>query len=215
MEVCFSPLIRIAPLVDHISLGDAAALIFTSANAVDLASTVTPDRTVPVYCVGAATTQAANDAGWTAQFAGATAEEMIETLTTLGPAGPMLHLCGVHTRNAIPERLTAGGIVTTSLAIYDQIAEPLSQQAIDVLSGPLPVIAPLFSPRTARQFANQSTTGAPIWLAALSEEVAKPLKLLVYQEMLICDQPDAATMSKNIEILVNAAGRVETGTSAK
>ncbi len=215
VDVCYAPLIRIAPLTDHISLGDTAALIFTSTNAVDLASTLIQDRSVPVYCVGSATTQAARDAGWTAQFMGTTAEGLIETLTALGPDGPALHLCGVHTRNSIPERLTAAGFKTTSLAIYDQIAEPLTEQAVDALNGSFPVIAPLFSPRTARQFANQTTTCAPIWLAALSNEVAKPLKSLNYQKMLICDQPDAATMCNNIEILVNAAGRVETGQSAK
>jgi uroporphyrinogen-III synthase len=215
VNVHYAPLIRIEPIVDQIDLGDAAALIFTSANAVELASALIPDRSLPVYCVGTATTQAAIDAGWPAQFAGATADRLVETLTELHPSGPILHLCGVHTRNAIAERLTAVGSQSTSLAIYDQIAEPLTKQALDVLNGSFPVIAPLFSPRTARQFAKQLTIGAPIWLAALSEEAAKPLNSLDYQKILVCEQPDAATMRNKIEILVNAAGRVETDTSAK
>lgn len=215
VDVCYSPLIRIAPLVEHIPLGDAAALIFTSANTVELASAVITDRTLPVYCVGSATTQAAKDSGWTAQLAGTTAEALIKTLTVLRPDGPMLHLSGVHTRNAIAERLTTIGVKTTSLAIYDQIVEPLTKHAVDVLNGTFPVIAPLFSPRTARQFAIQSKITAPIWLAALSNDVSKPLKLLDYEKLLVCNQPDAPTMRKNIEILVSAVGRVETGPSAK
>jgi uroporphyrinogen-III synthase len=215
VDVCYAPLIRITALVDQIALADVGALIFTSTNAVELASARIPSQTLPVYCVGATTTQAAKNAGWTAQFAGATANALIETLTTLQPSGPMLHLCGIHTRGAIPERLTSAGIQTTSLAIYEQIAEPLSQQGIAVLRGSHPVIAPLFSPRTARHFANQTTIQAPIWLAALSKEVAKPLKPLVYQKILICDQPDSAAMCRAIENLVNTAARVETDPSAK
>ncbi|MBL4768490.1 MAG: uroporphyrinogen-III synthase [Rhodobacteraceae bacterium] len=215
LNVCYAPLIRIAPLVDQITLGNTSALIFTSANAVELASALVSDRTLPVFCVGTATTQAAKNAGWTAQFAGTTANALIKMLTTLRPVGPMLHLCGVHTRGDIPKRLTTAGIKTTSLAIYDQITEPLTDQANAVLKGMFPVIVPLFSPRTARQFANLATIQAPIWLAALSKEVTKPLNSLDYQKILVCDQPDSASMCRTIERLVNAAGRVETGPSAK
>jgi uroporphyrinogen-III synthase len=215
LDVCYSPLIRISPLVEQIDIGDAKAVIFTSANAVELASAVISDRALPAYCVGAATTQAAQSAGWTAQFAGANAEGLIDTLTFARPNGPIVHLCGVHTRNAIPDRLTNVGVKTTALAIYDQIAMPLTEQAVKALNGSFPVIAPLFSPRTARQFANQSVVARQLWLAALSQEVAKPLNSLNYQKILICDQPDAATMCKAIEFLVSAAGRVETDPSAK
>lgn len=215
VNTCYSPLIRITPLVERIPLGDTTALIFTSSNAVELASMLTKDRSMPAYCVGTATTQAAREAGWKAQFCGATSEKMIETLTTLRPDRPILHLAGVHTRNAISERLSSIGIKTSSFAIYDQITENFTKQAIDVLNSSIPVIAPLFSPRTARQFASQIPENAPIWLAALSDEVAKPLKSLNYHKLMICDQPDAKTMCKNIEFLVNAAGRVETSPSAK
>lgn len=215
VNVCISPLIRIAPLVDRIPLGNAAALIFTSANAVEIAGSVIPDRSLPAYCVGAATTRSAQKAGWKAQFCGETAEKLIETLTGSCPAGPMLHLCGVHTRNAISERLSSVEIKTSSIAIYDQITEVFTKQAVDALNGSIPIIAPLFSPRTARQFANQVPKTAPLWLAALSGEVAKPLKSLNYQKLVICDQPDAKTMCRNTEFLVNAASRVETNPSAK
>ena len=215
LNVCYAPLIQIAPIVDQIPLGDAKALVFTSANAVGLASALIQDRTLPVYSVGKATTHAAKDAGWTASFSGATADDLIETLTAIQPSGPLLHLCGVHTRGAIPERLTAAGIRTTSIHIYDQITESLTEQAIEVLNGSIPVFAPLFSPRTARQFANQTVIRAPLWLATLSNEVSKPLKSLRYQRLLTCDHPDLATMIQCVENLVNTADRVERDQSAK
>lgn len=215
VDVCYAPLIRIAPIVDQIPLGNTGALIFTSTNTVELASALIPDRVLPVYCVGRATTKAAKDAGWAALFAGENADKLIETLTATRPNRPMLHLCGTHTRGAIPQRLTAAGIRTTSLALYDQITESLKEPAVEVLNGPFPVIVPLFSPRTARQFASQRVTLAPIWLAALSKEVAKPLELINYQELLVCNHPDSAAMSHCVESLVNSADRVERDQSAK
>lgn len=209
VSVCYAPLIRIDPIVDQIALGATGALIFTSSHAVELASSLILTRDLPVFCVGRATTRAAIDAGWSAEFAGLTADALVETLSNQRLSFPILHLSGIHTRGAIAERLSAVGIQTTVQPIYDQQVVPLTTDAIARLNRTEPVIAPLFSPRTARHFAGQVQGHAPLWLAALSSDVKKQLKSLNYNKLVTCNRPDAAAMCTVVENLVNDADRVE------
>lgn len=215
VDVCYAPLIRIVPLDVQVSLIGVRALIFTSGHAVRLASDLIGARDLSVFCVGKATTQAAIDAGWAAKHSGATADELVEKLVKDHPDGPILHLSGVHTRGAISHRLTAAGISTTSQALYDQQQNPLSDLALSRLKGSIPVIAPFFSPRTARHFAGLIPSRAPLWLAAFSDAVANPLKSLTYRRLIICSRPNSVAMYTAIENLLNDAGRVESSPNAQ
>ena len=215
LTICYAPLIRIEPIIEQIALGDAQALIFTSSHAVELSSRLILSRDLPVFCVGRTTTQAANDAGWNAEFAGLTADALIKTVLDQRPAAPILHLSGVHTRGEIAKRLSDAGIKTTAQAIYTQQDVPLTQEAMMLLDGVSPVIVPLFSPRTARQFAGQVQGHAPLWIGALSFEVEKVIKSFTYNKLEVCSQPDAAAMCAAVENLVNDAVRVESRPSAQ
>ena len=66
-------------------------------------------------------------------------------------------------------RLTESGLTTREQPIYRQQLLPLSDEASHAAEGDQPIIAPLFSPRTARQFADVWAGSAPLWLAAISE----------------------------------------------
>jgi len=214
-DVCISPLIRIEPCVMAIPTGAARALIFTSANAVTIAAGLIASRDLPAYCVGPATTAAALRAGWQATNAGATAEALVRLMLSDQPTGPVLHLHGLHTRGSVVERLNKAGLRAASQVIYHQVTQSLSHEAVARLNGITPVIAPLFSPLTARQFADQALGGAPLWLAALSNAVAKPLKTLNSNKLVISKQPNSTAMYTAIEILVNTVGRVESSPNAQ
>ena len=206
----YSPLVSVVPVSSKIEFDDARGLIFTSSNGVAIAAGLTTGRReLPCFCVGRATTLAAQQAGWQAECAGATSLAMIGALKRPRPEGPLLHIRGTHSRGNVAARLTALGFPTREQVIYDQPLLPLSEDAGRVLSDINPVIVPLFSPRTARQFANLVTGPAPLYIAALSDAVAIQVKALKYKELSISRHPNADAMAQLIGQLSNDAVRVE------
>jgi len=205
----YSPLVGIVPVASGIEFGDARGVIFTSASGVSVATGLSQRRDLPCYCVGEATTKAAVKAGWRAECAGLTSLALVSTVNRSRPDGPLLHIRGVHSRGDIAAQLTALGCPTGEKVIYDQPLLPLSEAASRILAGPDPVIAPLFSPRSARQFANLMVDHPPLYIAALSQAVAEPVKSLIYKNLLVAPQPNADAMVQLVKQLADAVARVE------
>lgn len=205
VDLLVSPLIRIEPLVQSLDFGPARGLIFTSANAVRVVAGVTDDRRLPCFCVGDTTAATARAAGWDALALGATADELVAALLRDRPEGPLLHLSGEHTRGDIARRLGD----TTETAVYAQLLQPLNAAARQALDGAMPVIAPLFSPRTARHFAEQAAGRAPIHAIALSKSVAEPLKPKGFSRVVTALRPDAGAMVKAVVTCIEGISRVE------
>ncbi len=214
VAVIHSPLLKIEPLTVAVESDESAGLIFSSANGVNAAALLNVDRCLPAYCVGPATTQAAQDAGWDAQNLGATAEALVANLLKLKPRSPLLHLRGEHSRGNVAERLTESGLTTREQPIYRQQLLPLSDEALQAAEGNQPIIAPLFSPRTARHFADVWAGSAPLWLAAISEAAAEPLKTLRFERLKIADEPTPDKMQKAVKKLLNHVMRVESASGA-
>ncbi|HID66941.1 MAG TPA: uroporphyrinogen-III synthase [Roseibacterium sp.] len=205
----YSPLIRIEPLKRQIEFGDARGIIFTSANGVEVAAGLTPQRHLPCYCVGAATCDAARQKGWQAKTIAENAEGLIAGLHHFRPPGPLLHLRGRHARANVAARLTALGLTTREQVIYDQPVTSFNETALAALTSRSAIIAPLFSPRTARQFANLVTHYPPLSIAALSMAVAESIKTLEYKRLVVSEKPDADMMAQAISMLINGTHRVE------
>ncbi len=142
---------------------------------------------------------------------GATAEELVAYLLKHRPESPLLHLRGEHSRGNVAERLIESGLSVQEKAVYQQCLLPLTPEAIAAADGETPVIAPLFSPRTARQFADIWTGSAPLWLAAISDATAEPLYSLDYARLKIAREPTPKKMRKAVKKLVKHAMRVEGG----
>lgn len=209
LEVIYSPLLDIQPTGVEVDLTSVRGLIFTSSNGVSIAARQVEGRDLPVFCVGSATTEMARRAGWQATNAGETSEALIGTLLQRRPESPLLHLRGEHVRGNIAQTLTQLGLSVRDQAIYDQRLLEFSPEARTTLDGVTPVIAPLFSPRTARQFADLGAGNAPIWLAALSDAVAKPLETIDFQSLKIAKRPESDAMCKVVEKLVKQVNRLE------
>jgi uroporphyrinogen-III synthase len=211
LNIVVSPLLDIVTTATEIDMGDARGLIFTSVNGVAAAAGLTGRRDLPCHCVGDVTAAAARAAGWQARAVGDNAEAMIAALIADPPPAPLLHLRGAHGSGDVAGRLTDAGIPTRLHAIYDQPLLPLSAPALALLDGTDPVIAPLFSPRTARHFAGLARGRAPLFLAALSPAVAEPLETLAFRALDVAIRPDAASMVPLIADLAERANRVEGG----
>lgn len=215
LTVCHSPLLRIVPIAESIDFGQARGIIFTSANGVAIAASVTERRDLPCYCVGDWTTQTARDYGWQARMVGEDAAELIATLRADPPQGPLVHLRGRHGSGDIAGELAPVGCKVVVQVIYEQETLPLDDAAQAVLSGAGQVIVPLFSPRTAQRFAEVARIGADVHAVAISEAAARPLRDLPLKRLIVAARPTAAALADGVEMLANPVSRVEGGSSAK
>lgn len=208
LDICYSPLIDIKPVSQPIEFGDATGILFTSAHGVATAAAMDQRRDLPCFCVGQATTSAAQNTGWVAQCVGETADQMVAWALQAEPHR-FLHLCGRHTRGDIAKKLTSAGIPTRAQVIYDQKLLALNEPALTRLQASSPVIAPIFSPRSARQFADQRVGRAPIYVVALSDAVAEPIRTTGIGTLYVVDHPTAEAMRLEVEKLMNRLCRVE------
>ena len=215
LQVIYAPLISVMSLSKVINLDGGEAVIFTSANGVLVAAETLSGVGMPAYCLGQRTTLMARNAGWKAEFCGKNADEFVADLLQRRPAGKLLHLRGQHSRGNVAERLNAAGLNCREQVIYDQSLLTLTAEALSALSAPSEVVVPLFSPRTARQFADLCPDGAKIHLIAMSEAVAEPLKLLNYKDLEVCKEPNVQAMAKLVSDIVRRLNRVESSPPAQ
>lgn len=203
-----SPLFQIVPRPVEVALSRYAAVILTSAHAV--VPQLDPAGT-KAFCIGERTTKRARDAGFRAENAGATADELVAHLLHRPPGGPLLHLRGKHTRGNVAQRLTQAGLVVDRTIVYDQPACDLSPAARALLDGECPVILPLFSPRSAALLSAQARGAAPRWVVAMSEAVAKASNPLDPDRLVVAQRPDGAAMCVAVAALYPDPQQVEGG----
>lgn len=211
-RVTHSPLM--APVFAVPALPDTgfAALVLTSETAVQgyrrLPAQMRADLPRLAFCVGDRTARAARAAGLRARSAQGDADALVALVVAERPAGRLLYLHGADLRGDVAERLNCAGTKTHSALIYDQKAQPLTPAARRLLAGRAPVIAPVFSPRTAGLLAAQAPPGpgrAPLWIAALSPAVAQAAAALAPDRMVTADRPEAAALIAALTALIAAA----------
>lgn len=173
----------IAPLLEivHLPVGKLAApqgLIFSSENGVAAARNAGLARPgMKAWCVGARTAEAASDAGLDAVACGGTAAQMLDHLLAERPAGRLLHPRGRHAAVEIAGALTEAGLDVHEAILYDQVARPLAAVARAALHSGAPVLAPVFSARTARLLveALDAESRANLLVLCISPAVARVL----------------------------------------
>jgi uroporphyrinogen-III synthase len=165
-DFLIEPLLEIAPLPDAAGrlaeAGDAAALLFTSANGVRAYAAATPRRDLPAYAVGGMTAKAARAAGFgQVHAAGGDVEALAEFVARARKPGDgaLLHVAGEQVAGDLAGRLSARGFRIHTVALYTaKAAEALSAKTRDTLaSGGLGAVL-FFSPRTARTFVSLART---------------------------------------------------------
>lgn len=156
-EVVISPILRIEAVVhDAARLRRARGLVFTSAHAVGAAG---PGRGRLAICVGGRTGQVAREAGFAVREGHGTAESLLP-LIAASPV-PLIHPHGRHRARELP---------VEGMVVYDQIGQPLSTAARAWLAEPVPLLVPLFSPRSAALVsAEMGHAVAPLWPVAISQ----------------------------------------------
>jgi uroporphyrinogen-III synthase len=198
VAVVIVPLMKIVPTGVIPDLAGVATLIFTSAAGVEVFAGLSARRDLPAWCVGARTADAAQAIGLFAHSAGGDADALVAQIIAAQPQGRLVHLCGVHSRGAVAERLTAAGLPCAAQAIYDQTALGPNDDLTTALAHSGPVFVPLFSPRSAALFASAAGSGGDIIPVALSDAVRAALPPDLAARALVADSPDAPAMIRAI-----------------
>ena len=161
------------------------------------------------YTLGPQTTQQAKHAGFQVTQAGGDAKSLIQRILTDAPKGKLLHLRGDHSLGDVAQNLMATGLRCDEAVVYHQCQQKLSAEAETLLAGDQGVIVPIFSPRSALLIALHHKGTAPLYLAALSVQVAAAAQDLPLKGCEIASQPDALSMVAAIERLLDAGQWLE------
>lgn len=210
-----SPLIGIEVAGPPPDLAQCRGVIFTSANAVAAFVALGGQAQGACFTVGAATAQAAAEAGFTPHSADGDAEALIALITGVQPPGPLMHLRGRHSRGDIAKTLISAGIETHDAVLYEQPVLDLTPEARVVLTQRAPIIVPLFSPRTAARFAEVCPEGSTPWIAAMSGSVADEVQKLRPARLCICARPTGIEMRKTTAMLIDEARMLESRKGAQ
>lgn len=199
-----SPLLAPRDLTPLLPEGDYAAVVFTSAQAVQAARPLAARLPKLAWCVGRKTAEAARAAGFQSRSAGGDAEALVMAIAAAPPSGSILYLRGVDTASNILIKLRNIGLHAEEAIVYIQESQALLPQARALLQDPVDVIVPLFSPRTAQLFraALPDETRARLHIAAMSGNVAEGLGDLPHAALTIASHPDAPAMLDAVETLL-------------
>ena len=195
--------------------GSYRGVIFTSANGVAAYRALGGEVRQPCYVVGAATAAAAREAGFVPRSAEGDAAALLRMIRVAPDQGALLHLRGTHARGDLAAALTREGIPTRDAVVYDQPFLEPTPQARAALHGAVPVVAPLFSPRTAARFAAMAQAGAPLLIACMSKSVQQEIVDLRAIENIVTLQPTGEAMLKAALHLIAVARKLESGESAQ
>jgi uroporphyrinogen-III synthase len=190
-----APLMAVQPLSPPLPEGPFAGVIFTSANAVAVAVGLRPRLPGLAWCVGDRTAARARAEGFQARSAKGDADALVRSILADPPSGRLLHLHGAETRGEVAARLTSAGVETAALAVYRQIAQPLSGEGRALLRSAGAVIVPLFSPQSAARFAAEAASAAAaLHLVAMSAAVAEAARWVPHRSLRLAACPEAGAM---------------------
>ena len=203
-EVIRAPAFRIVPLEVADDLSDVAHVVLTSANGVRQLERLAVPAGAVAWCVGDRTAAEAEAMGFETRSARGDADALVDLIAGAVPSGRMVHVAGRHTRGAVAERLTAAGIACIAVEAYAQEALPATSALIGALHGNRPLVAPVFSPRSAAPLAGLNRT-APLHVIAMSAAVAEAVEGFHPDTLRIATRPEAAAMQ---DAVVEVLGRL-------
>ena len=199
-HIVISPLIAIEGVAPPPEVPDFDKAIFTSTNGVKFG----PDgRGRAAYCVGARTAEAAQQRGWHVVDRAEDAEALLVLLKGHAAGETWVHFAGQHRRVDIASALVAMGQTASTVVVYDQVLRSLSDEAQRLLSAEIPLLVPLFSPRTAKHFMHEAQDTSHAHILAMSRAVADEVDPARVAALQIVAAPTAEEMRGSIENLLS------------
>ncbi|SNT22569.1 uroporphyrinogen-III synthase [Tropicimonas sediminicola] len=203
--VVVSPLMEIVPVAFDLPEPLPANWVFTSAHAIPEIAARIDVRGRKAWCVGVRTAQTADSAGFEICSVEPDVTSLCARIRAARPAGLILHAAGHHRRGDLAGDLNAAGLQAQTVTVYDQQARALSQAARDCLMTPGDVLAPLFSPRSARLLGNSASGRvARLHAVAISQAAAEEWEAMPGERLATARTPDADAMLKAMVSLFDA-----------
>ena len=119
---------------------------------------------------------------------------LTRAIVAAAPHGQLVHIRGAHARGDIFAQLSQAGLRCAEVVAYDQQPCPLSLEAKNALSGDLPVLLPLFSPRTGSILKEHGPFAAPLHVIAISDATAAAVEGIGANATHVAATPDAPAM---------------------
>ena len=210
VDFLINPLLSIHVTGPLPPLTGISGLIFTSANALDAYRSLDGyGLEVPAITVGEATADAARKCGFDVDIAGGTAEHLVRHIVERGYAGPLMHLRGEVAIGDVAQRLNDAGVKASEAVVYRQQLEPFAPSTREALSQDRPVLAPVFSARTAGQLGREARGLPHIRFAAISRSVADALPDEAAKRTRIASKPNRDGMVDLVVEMVAEAATLE------
>ena len=201
-EPIVQPLLAIRPLAEAaIDLADAAALAFTSVNAVAAFVDLSPERRLPVFTVGDATAAAARDAGFAhVTSARGDAGDLAATLKANAPdlRGVIVYPAAARPARDLAALVAGAGLTLRAVPVYETVGIPPP----DAFIGQLPDLdgVLIHSARAAAALGDVvAAHPAPHLVAyALSPQAARPLATAGLRRIHTAAAPNEAALLEEL-----------------
>ena len=197
-ETVVSPLVRIVPEQASVDLSGVQALLFSSGNAVRAFANRWHDRHIPALCVGDKTMAEAEKVGLSAQSASGDVAALADMAAGayLEGGGHYLYLRGRKTAGDLAGSLMAQDITVDEAILYDQVPQPLNDDAKGVLARAGSVIVPVFSPKSGERLAQELADpdlirNAPLVVVAISQNAAQSCSEISNTKVFLAPTPSA------------------------
>ena len=200
--VLVAPVLAVRPLPGaKVRLEGVDALAFTSANAVRAFTRLEPRRDLTAFCVGAATADAAREAGLSAVSADGDATALSATIAAALPAGAeVVHPCGADLAGDLAGLLAGSGVRLRPLPLYQTVAaEALPADVAAALDASALDVVLIHSPKAGRVVAGLLAAVTPSSLAgmrvlAISPAALAPLEALPFAALRSAIRPDETAL---------------------
>lgn len=210
VQIVESPLMSPEFLHPALPAGPWQALVLTSETAAEAARRIVAeghDLPREAFCVGDRSAAAARAAGFAPLSAAGDAADLLALIRNAAPQGRLLYLRGREVAADVEQHLEKSGICVDSLIVYAQQEQALNSQAIQLFHGDGRVIAPVFSPRSARLLASSipADRKAQLFVAAISQNAATAAEATGADRLVIAEHPDSPAMLRAVIALHAAA----------
>lgn len=199
-----APLFQILPSGEKPPKGPFDALVLTSANAVPALERLPKGwrASLPAFCVGTRTAEAAGELGFSAHSARGGRAELLALILERLPVGRrLLFVAGRDRHEDLPDRLREAGHEVTVWTAYEARAvDALPAAAAEALRDGSADAALHYSPRSAQTFldlagrAGLAEQARSLPQLALSAEIAAPLIAAGSDTVLVAEHPEEAAL---------------------
>lgn len=194
VETIISPVMEIEfrdPIPLHVAYD---AVVLGSENAARAAALWVPSKGTRAFCVGARTGLVARNLGFSVVSANGDSRDLLKILLATESSLRFLHIRGDHSAGEIVQTLRRNGREAAEEIAYCQRPLSLTENALNALAGKIPIVLPLFSPRSATLFFEQGPFEGTIHAVAMSENVASCIPLGSVENLTVVETPDIGEM---------------------